>query len=568
MRRFWPDLTAAALFVLAAVLVLRGLWADPGGRLLATNPQDQILFEWMLQHTALSIAHAGDPFLAPILGTPTVANLAGNTSVVLAGVLLAPVTWLFSPGASFTILATASLAGTAIAWYALFRRRLRVAVPAAFAGALFCGFAPGMVSQANGHPHIAAQFFVPLLVALTLNLGLPGPSWSHPLRGAELGLLAAAQILLGEETLLLTALGLGGFIIFYGIQRPRIILARWRPAMLSLGVAAGCTLLVAGYPLWVQFLGPDAYHGLPSGRYVADLGSFTAYADASIAGSAAGTAEVSPNPSEQSAFFGVPLIIVAVVATVWLWRIVWVRSAVFVALLACIASLGVVPKWHGREIGVPGSWALVADLPVFRDVVVVRLALIAIPVIGLLIAVSWDHAARLGTLRWAWPAMVLVALIPTLPRGLGTVVARPAPEFISSGEWQSCADDHSTLIAYGDTTREGVLHLQMRWQLAAKLGYASPNGYYFSRDRDGGGRLGRSLRTMDVAVMTARETGHPAELTPRQLAVARADLVYWRAQCVVLQQGGQTADAMRDTITTIVQQPAQTGGGVWYWRVP
>ncbi|MEV0268762.1 hypothetical protein AB0H43_08315 [Hamadaea sp. NPDC050747] len=568
MRRIWPDLTAAAFFVLAAVLVLRGLWADPGRRLLATNPQDQILFEWMLQHTAQAIAHARDPFLSPILGTPTAANLAGNTSVVLVGVLLAPVTRLVSPGASFTIFATAALAGTAIAWYAFLRRRLGTSVPAAFVGGLFCGFAPGIVSQANGHPHIAAQFLVPLLVALTLNLGVPGRWWSHPLRGAGLGLVAAAQILLGEETLFLAALGLGGFVVFYAVQRPAIVFARWKAALVSMVLAAVVTLSIVGYPLWVQFLGPDAYHGLPSGRYVADLGSFPAYAAASIAGSPAAAAEVAPNPSEQAAFFGVPLIVVAAVATVWLWRLVWVRSAALTAVLACVASLGVLPKWHGRAIGVPGSWTLVAQLPLFRDVVVVRLALIAIPVIGLLLAVSWDYAARLSVLRWAWPAMVLVALIPTLPRGLGAVVAKPAPAFISSGQWRSCAEQHGTLIAYGDTTRAGVIHYQMRLQLAAKLGYASPNGYYFSRDHDGEGRLGRPLRTMDVAVMTARETGRPPELTPRQLTVARADLVYWRAQCVVLQQGGPHADAMRDTITGIVQQPVQTGGGVWYWRIP
>jgi hypothetical protein len=583
VRRIWSDLLAVAVFILAAVFVLRHLWADPAGRVLATNPQDQFLFEWMLQHTAQSVVQVRDPFLSNLLGTPTEANLAGNTSVVLIGFLLTPVTRVFGPGASFTIFATLALAGTAAAWYWLMRRRLGVSSPAAFAGALFCGFAPGVVSQVNGHPHIAAQFLVPIILALIMNLGSPPAArrtpgapdqlaWrGHVLRGAGLGLVVAAQILIGEETLFLTALGLGAFIAIYSLQRPRVVLARVKGALLSLGVAAGVAVLIVGYPLWVQFIGPDAYHGLPNGIYSADLGSFTGYASASLAGSSAASSAaakaVSPNASEQTAFFGVPLIVVAIIATVWLWRIVWVRSAAITALLACVASLGRTPRWHGKPIGVPGPWRLVAGLPLFQDVIAVRLALIAIPVIGLLIAVSWDRAARLGSLRWAWPAVVVIALIPTLPRGIGAVESRPVPAFISSGEWRSCAEADGTLIAYGDTTRAGVLHHQMWMQLAAKLGYASPNGYYISRGNNGGGRWGRPLRTMDVAVMRARETGQPPTMDAQLVATAREDLAYWRAQCVVLQQGGAHSEAMRDTITALVGQPPQSGGGVWYWRV-
>jgi len=432
---------------------------------------------------------------------------------------------------------------------------------------------------------------VPLLVALTLNLGLPSPPSAlimnlrspfaarrtpsahdqrfrpHVLRGLGLGVVVAAQLLLGEETLFLTALGLAGFIAVYAVQRPRVVAARVKPALLSLGVAGPATLLVAGYPLWLQFLGPDAYHGLPNTIYAADLASFTGYAAASLAGSPATAAAVSPNASEQAAFFGVPLIVVALVATVWLWRIVWVRSAAVTAALACVASLGVTPAWHGRPIGVPGPGRLVDGLPLFRDVIVVRLALIAIPVIGLLIAVSWDWAVREHTLRWAWPAVVLIALLPVTPRGLGAVTAAPVPAFISSGDWRSCTDTGGTLIAYSDTNRAGLPHQQMKWQVAADLRYASPNGYYISRDIDGVGRWGRPLRTMDVAVLVARETGTPPVVDPALRDAAREDLAYWRAQCVVVQQGGRHSDAMRDTITGLIGQPPQSEGGVWYWRL-
>jgi hypothetical protein len=569
VRKVWGDFIAVAVLILAAVLVLRGLWAHPAARVLATNAHDQLLFEWMLQHAALSASRLRDPFLSTLMGTPTVANLAGNTSVVIVGFLLAPVTLLFGPGASFAVFATAALAGTGLAWYVFLRRRVRVGRVAAFAGGAFCGFAPGIVSQVNGHPHIAAQFLVPLLVALTLNLGLPTTQGVRPhvLRGAGLGLTAAAQILIGEETLLLTALALAGFVVIYAIQRPAEVLSRVRPALLSLAVAAVVALLVAGYPLWAQFLGPDSYHSIPNQIYAADLASFTGYAGASLAGSAAGAARVSANASEQAAFFGVPLMAVAVAATAWLWRVVWLRSAAITAVLACVASLGPTLTWHKRSLGIPGPWRLVDGLPLFRDVIVVRLALIAIPVIGLLIAMSWQQASAVPALRWAWPMVVFLAVLPALPRGLATVDAPPVPAFISSGQWRSCAAAGGTVVAYTDTNRAGLPRQQMRWQVTASLGYASPNGYYISRGDNGHGRWGRPLRAFDDAVMTARETGQPQVAPPQLQEAARADLAYWRAQCVVVQQQGRHAEAMRETVANLLQEQPRSAGGVWYWPV-
>ncbi|NUT36045.1 MAG: hypothetical protein HOV79_23565 [Hamadaea sp.] len=571
------DLVAAVVLLAAAVVVVRGLWAAPATRVLAGNAHDQLLFEWMLQHAAVAVTGFDDPFRSPLMGTPTAANLAGNTSVVLIGVPLAPVTLLFGAGASFAAFVTLALAGTAVAWYLLLRRVIGVGPVAAFAGGAFCGFAPGIVSQANGHPHIAAQFLVPLLVALTLSLGRGSPEphdqrsrWRpHVLRGVALGLTAGAQILLGEETLFLTALALGVFLTIYLVQRPREVLPRIRPAAVSIAVAAGTALLLTAYPLWVQFAGPDAYHAIPNTIYAADLASFHTYAGGSLAGDPATAARVSANPSEQAAFLGLPLLLVAVAAAAWLWRVVWIRSAALTAVVFCVAALGVNPAWRGTPIGVPGPWRLVDEWPLFRDVIVVRLVLVAIPVIGVLLAVSWQRAATspIPAVRWLWPAVVILAVLPTLPRGLPAADTPPVPAFISSGQWRDCARPGGTLIAYADTRRGVLPRQQMRWQVAAGLAYASPNGYYISRADDGSGRWGRPLRPLDLAVMKAQETGTPTAADERLRAAARADLGYWRAQCVVVQQQSKHAAAMRETVAGLLGTPPQEGGGVWYWPV-
>ena len=68
-----------------------------------------------------------------------------------------------------------------------------------------------MVSHANGHPNFVAQFLVPVIVDRVLRLA----EGRRPVRdGVVLGLLAAWQVLIGEEVLLLTAVGLviGGLV--------------------------------------------------------------------------------------------------------------------------------------------------------------------------------------------------------------------------------------------------------------------------------------------------------------------------------------------------------------------
>ena len=74
---------------------------------------------------------------------------------------------------SLTIL-TLNLAGAAFAWYLFLRRFVvRHRAAAAVAG-LFCGFAPGFVSHANGHLNWSAGWIAPVLLWWVLKLREPG----------------------------------------------------------------------------------------------------------------------------------------------------------------------------------------------------------------------------------------------------------------------------------------------------------------------------------------------------------------------------------------------------------
>jgi hypothetical protein len=564
------DVAAAVLLLVGAVWVFRGLWADPEGALLQTNIYDQVLFEWMFQHAASAVTGWHDPFVATMMNVPSAANLAGNTSVVVAAVPLAPITLLFGPGTSVVLFGTLALAGTGFGWYLLMRGMAGIAPVPAFVGGAFCGFAPGVVSQANGHFHFAAQFLVPALIALALRLGAPGLSRRRRLLiGAALGVVTAAQVLLSEEVLFILALALAVFILVYAFGHAAEVRDRMKASLGGAAVAIGVAAVLVAYPLWVQYLGPLAYHGIPWLNYHADLASFTTYATNSLAGSAASANAASPNPSEQTSFFGLPLMIVAVAAAVWLRRVAWLRSAAITAAIFCAASLGSPLTWHEKPIGVSGPWALVQKLPLFRDVIAVRLALVAVPVIGLLIAVAWQKAVEHRTtwVRWAWPVAMAAALLPTAPRSLDVVTPPPVPAFITSGQWRTCAGEGETLVAYGNVRPRDVFRGQMRWQAAAKLAYASPSGYFLARAEDGTGQWGPAPRSLDVAVRAAMTDGTVAPIDPAAQTQARADLAYWRARCVVVEQSGARAAAVRDTVANLLGSQPNAEGGVWYWRI-
>ncbi len=99
---------------------------------------------------------------------------------------------------------TLNLAATGFAWYWVLSRHFLRSRAAALLGGLFCAFAPAMVSQSNGHPHITAQYLVPFIVLQVVRLAEPGRTVR---RGLVLAALVTAQFYLGLEVLLLVAVG-------------------------------------------------------------------------------------------------------------------------------------------------------------------------------------------------------------------------------------------------------------------------------------------------------------------------------------------------------------------------
>ena len=532
------DAAVAALFVALALVMTWRAWADPHGTTLGVQARDQHFGEWMLLHAALALKGFESPWFTRLQNVPDGVNLMANVGMQLPGFILAPVTLTLGPAISYLSFITTNLAASGFAWFLFFSRRLALARGAALAGGLWCAFAPGMISHSSGHPHITAMFLVPVIAARVLTLG----TGTRPLRdGFVLGLMVAAQLFIGEEVLFLTAFALAMLAAAWAASDTREARRRLPAAAASLAAALIVVLAIAGYPLWIEFFGPMRHDGHPI-PVSGDLATFVARPTFALFGGDRAFDALAQNFTEQSAFFGWPVLVAAAAIVVWLRRERAVGLAAIVGLAAAVLSLGPSIRVEGVA-EFPGPFALVAGLPVFRSMVIARLALVSMVAIGVLIAFAVDRLLRPATeggpaavsprppvLRRLALALLALAVLPVVPHPLPVRRRAEVPQFISSGQWRQYVAEGATLVPVPD---DGVTSI--RWQTAANMRFAVPLGYFLGpvSAKNSRGRWGAIARPM-TRLMDAAERGESYELTDAKRRGAMNDVRRWNADAVVL----------------------------------
>ena len=230
------------------------------------------LFSWFIRYSAESVAHGSLPALVTTaMNAPHGINLMWNTSLLLPGVLLTPVTLLAGPQTSLTLLLTLGFAGSAASLFWVLRRwGVRIG-PAALGGALY-GFSPALLAAAVGHYHLEFAVLPPLMIDALLRI-VTGRGQAIK-NGVWLGLLAGAQFFIGEELLVDTALAAGVVLVVLAVMIPRAVAGQAGRSVAGLARRGrGVALVICGYALWVQFHGPLAEHGSPwNGRTASGTG--------------------------------------------------------------------------------------------------------------------------------------------------------------------------------------------------------------------------------------------------------------------------------------------------------
>lgn len=570
IRRTLPDALAVLSYAVFAVVLFSHFWRDPQRRMLADNKQDQIFFEWVLTHAGQVVTRGDSPLFTTQLNAPLGVNLMANTSVIALAIPLSPITLVFGAAVTFALICTLALAGTATAWYFVLSRDVVHSRGAAYLGALFCGFAPAMISQSTGHPNVAGQFVIPFVVRAVFRLP-DRAAWLR--RGLVLGALVVVQCFLNEEVLFLTALTLFVFLLLY--LPPPTYLEKVRAALPALGIAAGLAVVVLAYPLWHQFTGPQSYRGLPDfvRGLSSDLASFKELSRRSIFGNAAKIDQMG-GPTEENTFFGWGLLVLTFAAGVALWRHRAARAVFITAVLFGVLSLGSQIRFHGRVTDQVGPWRVLAGLPLFDSVVPTRLALVLTPLLGVLVAFVADRfVARsadaerpdLGVSgRVIWSLALVVALFPLIPTPQPAVARDPLPDFFISGQWRAHLPADATVVPVPGGWFE---YLEaMEWSTAATLNFNIVGGYFLGPDINKVGTFGPVPPPTMQLLEQVSGTGEVPQVSAEQKAQARADVSYWHATTLVLSDYHGNGDQLRQTVDQLFG-PGQHVDDVWLWDV-
>ncbi|HYB16084.1 MAG TPA: hypothetical protein VEF71_11510 [Streptosporangiaceae bacterium] len=589
---------AALYYLLAALAVTLWLWRDPASRTVVGNPNDTDQFAWFFRYDATAIAHARLPDLVTTaMNAPQGVNLMWNTFMMLPGLLLAPVTLLFGPQTSLTVLMTAGFAGSATAMFAVLRR-WQVSVPGAALGATVYGFSPALVHSAIGHYDLQFAVLPPLIVDAGLRLAT---GRCRALRGGIwLGLLVTAQVFITEEMLLDTALAGVLMAAVLAVSRPRQIAGQVKTLAAGLGLAACVTAVIAGYPLWVQFSGPLSQQGSPftADFYKNDLAGFVVPSSLMLfhtAGSAAAAARFQGHLPEYLGYLGWPLLGVLVLAAIRFWRLLPVRvSAVTCAVLG-VFSLGGTLLASGHEHSwVKLPWYWLQGLPVLSAALPDRLSIAVDGAAAAVLAFSADAAAAAFSAyaagRWprlapGWrPAAVVMscaalAVLPIVPRPLPAAAATPLPPgwpaVFASLRLPAAAAVLVVPIPVSGFTEP------LRWQADTGQPGTLVGGYFMGPDAhgqartDGGGLppAGRYLNFLWAEspgglprpVAAAADPASAGSIRVKTTSPGQmlAQITAWRVTAVVAVAAPNSV--LGDYLTVLLGPPAAAAGDVMAW---
>jgi hypothetical protein len=523
---------------------------------VAGNYNDTDQMAWFFRYDATAISHFRLPALVTTgMNAPQGVNVMWNTFMLLPGTVLAPVTLLAGPQTSLTILMTAGFAGSALAMFTVLRRWGVTTRAAGLGGAVY-GFSPALLNSAIGHYDLQFAVFLPLLVDAAFRL-LAGrtTAWRG---GVYLGLLVAAQLMINEEMLFDTALT--GLIIALVLIRR---LPALKPAVGGLAVALGTTVVLTGYPLWVQFFGPLPQQGSPFtlDYFKNDLSGLVTPSSLMLfhtSGSAAFAANFQGALPEYLAYLGIPLIIVLLAATVCFWRRLPVVRALAVAwVLTEVLSLGGTLLAAGHEYsGAKLPWYWVQGLPLLASLVPDRFSIVADGAAAALLAFAVDAAVPL--VRDRMPALAagrrpvavvmsvaLLAVLPLVPRPLPATAATPLP----AGWSQTFADlrlpaSANVLVV---PIPSATFTSPLRWQADTGVLRSMVGGYYMGPawngqayiDGDGTPAAGQYLNALWQLSDSSIPAALSAQLPPTAAAKAvtdaqlRTQLQAWQLSAVV-----------------------------------
>ncbi len=577
-------LAVIAGFTLPAVALWWHVWSGHPASTLTCGCGDPAQQVWFTEWPAWAMANLHSLFFTGAVNVPNGANLLSNTSGLLVGVLLAPVTWLFGPVASTNVALT--LAPALSVWGCFVAIRPLVTwKPIAIPAALIYGYSAAIVSSlVFGHVSVTVLVIPPLVFTALHEIVI---TQAHTVRrdGLVLAALLIAQFFISPEIFVISLLFVAVGLVAAMVVGWRQVGPRAGHALPALGLAAGLVVVVLAYPAWYGLAGPQAVTGVLfaiaplSGVSLSGLwdpGNYSAFAN-NLVRFGGYLGRNGPPPDYVGG--GVALVAVASVVLGRRRPLTWllVLLVVVSVWLSLGADLIAGPAWLSH-IWLP--WAQLSRLPVLREILPDQIApfialfaafLIAVGVDAFVVARrsgdSWLAVHRRGVGVGVTVLVALIALVPVfvtfnLPFRVVAVGVPPYVRDVADSLPQNTVLLTVPFAVSGSTP-------PMFWQAAGGMRFRLAGAALKTPDATGGpvgtGAPGsaRNILTNLSLAGAPEPTGTPAELTS-----VRGALLAWHVDQVVV------AGASRDPVyasgffTMAIGSAPVFVDRAWVWDLP
>jgi hypothetical protein len=565
-------------------------WVHPTTWSIGATYADSTEAMWFLGWPPFAITHGQSLAFTNYIDYPGGVNLMWNGSMFLTGLVLAPLTQLGGFVLAYNVLVTMAVALSAWTAYLLIRRYVSSQVAAGVGGMLY-GFSPFMTAHSLAHPVLTVAFMSPLLLMLLDEI--VRVQRRRPLvSGFLLGLAATAQLFIGEEVLVATAVvGLLMICVVAGLC-PDQVTSHVKHAVLGLAAAAVAFAVLAAVPIGYQLFGPQ--HLLSTVQqpnvYVSDaLGFFIPSRNFLLAPARAGALahRFTRNVVEDNSYIGVLLALLLAFIVVRYWPRLEVRIAALGAVLIAILSMGITIHFLGKVSPIPVfvlglvfpllrrylpgwpmlfvtffGWLALSRVPVLDNILPTRLMLHFYLFAGLLVAVWLDDMRawqpRLRLFGWLAAAASLALLVPVLPY---PSTSRVVPAFFAGGAVSRIPAGSIALVIPFATRGNAEA---MTWQEQAGLRFRMPEGYAIIPDA-----LPRGVRVNPPSSATQTQialasVGRADPVTDALRQQILSELRSWQVQTVII--GPMTNEHREvDFFTSVLGRAPDSVDGVYVW---
>ena len=353
--------------------------------------------------------------------------------------------------------------------------------------------------------------------------------------------------------------------------QPRAVPGRIRPAAAGLGVAAGVTLLLAGYALWAQFFGPLTQRGssFTPDFFKNDLASFvtpSGYLLFHTAASAAAAARYQGGPPEYLGYLGWPLLAVLAAGLLAFWRTPAVRATGVALAVLGLLSLGAHPLIDGTvHPGVTLPWRWLESVPVLGAALPDRMSIVVDGLAAALLAFCIDLVrARAASVRWlaaGVTAVAVLACLPLIPRPLPAASAARLPAGWSAAfaALRLPPQARVLVVPVPTATQTDVL----RWQAETGDPGLLIGGYFVGPAWNGLAYVEGNGVAVTAQYLDGLWSGGPAPHAPSRSQVD-ADLRTWQPAAVVAVTS--PGSRLGRYLEVLFGRPAIRSGSVLAWR--